>query len=139
MRGLAGGIAEAALADVDPARARRELAQRRVGEGVEQHDLGARARRCAPRTVIRSAAPGPAPMKTTGFMMRTALDQQRAAGAVAGGVDHDQRAADAVVGIALQRQRLLQFDRHLADLVDRELVRIGGREGVDVQHMLDRR
>ena len=31
---------EAALADVDPARVRRELAQRRVGERIEEDDVG---------------------------------------------------------------------------------------------------
>jgi hypothetical protein len=40
--GLARGVAEPALADVDPARLRRQRAQRRVGQRVVQHDLGLR-------------------------------------------------------------------------------------------------
>src|SRR3990167_9106282 len=110
------------------------------------------ANRCAPRTVIRSAAPGPAPMKTTrtGSAMgrwgatATAVStgrayQQGAAGAVGGGVDDDQRAAHAVVGVGLQRQGLLQLDHHLADLVDGQRVGVHGRQAVDVDLVLDGR
>ena len=72
----------------------------------------------APRRVIRSAAPGPAPTKTTPAQRvpsrlaasSSSLDQQRAAGAVAGRIDDDQRAADAVRRIGLERQRLLRLD-----------------------------
>ena len=41
--GVFGGdpfVAHAAFADIDPARGGGQLAQGRVGEGVEQHDLG---------------------------------------------------------------------------------------------------
>ena len=137
-RRLAGAVAEAALADVDPVRLRRELAQRRVGERIEQHDVGLREQARAPRTVIRSAAPGPAPMKMTRpfmvlWVLCHGLDEQRAAGAVARRVDDDQRAADAVRRVGLDRQRLLRLDDDLADLVDGELVRVGRVQRVDVE------
>ena len=45
--GLSRGMREAALADVEPLRLRRQLAQRRVGEGVEQHHVGAGQHACA--------------------------------------------------------------------------------------------
>ncbi|KAI1695027.1 hypothetical protein Ddc_21586 [Ditylenchus destructor] len=51
-----------------------------------------------------------------GIATRSA-DQQRAAGAVAGGVHDDQRAADAVVRVGLQRQLGLQLDGDVTDLV----------------------
>jgi hypothetical protein len=39
----------------------------------------------------------------------------------------------------LQRQRLLRFDDHAADFIDGELVRVARHQGVDVEHMFDRR
>ena len=54
-----GHAAKAALADVDPARLRRQLAQRRVGERIEQHHLGlAEALRAAQRDQVGLAGAG---------------------------------------------------------------------------------
>src|SRR5215212_6466055 len=86
-------------------------------------------RRCAPRTVIRSAAPGPAPMKITRPMdLATEMwpasiaDQQRTAGAVRGRVDDDQCAGDAIRCVRGERERLLGLDDDAADLVDGERI-----------------
>ncbi len=51
--------AEAALADVDPLRPRRELAQGRIGEGIEEHHIGlAQALGAAQGDEIGLARPG---------------------------------------------------------------------------------
>ena len=53
---LAGAVAEAALADVDPARGRRNVSQGGVGERVVQHHVGLReAPRAAHRDQVRRA------------------------------------------------------------------------------------
>jgi hypothetical protein len=58
-RGLPGAVAEAALADVDPLRARREFAQCRVGERVVQHHVGpGQQAGAAQRDQVRRAGAG---------------------------------------------------------------------------------
>ena len=64
-------------------------------------------------------------------------DQQCAAGAVGDGIHHDQRAAHAIVGIALDRQCGLGLDLHAADFVDRKLVGVGVLQRVDVAPSVD--
>jgi len=53
------------------------------------------------------------------------------------GIDHDQRTADAVARVRLERQWLLQLDADLADVVDGELVRVDRLQRVDVEPVLD--
>src|SRR5258705_1114562 len=58
-RRLTGAVAKAALADVHPACARREFAQRGIGERIEQHHVGSRQQpRAAQRDQIGRARPG---------------------------------------------------------------------------------
>ena len=71
-------------------------------------DLKARRRALRPRSACRSVASPSA---------QRLVDQQRAARAVARRVDDDERAADAVVAVRGQRQRLLQLDDDAADIV----------------------
>src|SRR3990167_6053796 len=118
------------------------------------------ASRRAPRRVIKSDSPGPAPMNTTraqgdevvvkrvSVMERHparpgprsgSLDQQCAAGAVRRGVHHDQGAADAVVQIRFHRQGLLGLDLDAAHLIDPPLVRVVTFQRVDVQAGIDGR
>ena len=56
---------------------------------------------------------------------------------MAGRVDDDERATDAVGGVGRQRQRLLQLEHDLADVVDGQRVRLVPRQGVDVQAVAD--
>ena len=48
-----------------------------------------------------------------------AFHEQRAARAVADRIDHDERAADAIVLVRFERQGLLRMHPHLADVDDR--------------------
>ena len=140
-RGLVGGAGKAALADVDPAR--RGASSRSAGSvRASNSTTSAAASARAPRTVIRSAAPGPAPMKTDEPHGCSAALTRPAARRWCGCCSGRRRSArrpTRLSRIGLQRQRLLQLDDHTADVVDGQFVRVGGLQRADVQAVADRR